>query len=157
MLYPLSFALGRSGSQLKAAKNLAKDHSYLGHGERRTEAAAIAAAEREPGRGTECRAEHPARVEPVGIGVLLRAGVYQPDAWSDHDAGGQAVAPQSDGRGRDPADTKNTGRIRSVSFAIASRYSSPAGSPAALASAARTALPSWPGCLISRSSAHDSA
>src|ERR1700751_5396829 len=107
MLYPLSFALGRSGSQLKAAKNLAKAHSYLGHGERRTETAAIAAAEREPGRGSEGGAEHPARVEAVGVGVLLRAGVYQPDARSDHDAGRQAVARQLDGLGQDPADIED--------------------------------------------------
>ncbi|CFE34696.1 Uncharacterised protein [Mycobacterium tuberculosis] len=49
-----------------------------------------------------------------------------------------------------------TGRIRSVSLATASRYSSPAGSPAALASAACTALARVTGWRVNRSSAHDS-
>ena len=74
----LTFIGGGGGAQLDPTQDLAQHHSHFDHGEAGAEAAAVAAAERQPGGRAQGGTQHPIRVESVRIRILLGAGVYQP-------------------------------------------------------------------------------
>ena len=81
--------IGRRGrAQLDPPEHLTQHDAHLDHRERRTQAAAVAAAKRQPRGRAQRSAEHPVWVEPVRVRVLLSARVYQPDPRDHHHSGG---------------------------------------------------------------------
>ena len=96
MTDPLGFPGPVGGLKLHPAQHLAQHHPHLDHGEPGAQAAAVAAAERQPGRRAQRRAHHPVGVEPFRVGVEPGAGVHQPDSGGHHDPGRQVVAGDLD-------------------------------------------------------------
>jgi hypothetical protein len=99
---PRALGLRRRGTDVEAADDLGDDRSEFEHRQVRADAAALAAAERDPGVGRDAAVEEALGPELVGLRVAIRVAVHEWDRGRDVPAGRDLVAVELERRGEDP-------------------------------------------------------
>ena len=114
-------ARARVGRTMSVRRAIALQHdALLGHRERRAEAAADPAAERHPGVGAGLARRGSARAGRERVGVDVRAVVQQRDRDEDVAVAGTAHSPSCHGTFTRRPVIGTTGRLRIVSWIVAS-------------------------------------
>ena len=94
--HPLTLSRRRRGAHLDPAQHLAQNDPHLDQREIGAQASAVPAAERQPGGGAQdcgsgIGAQHPFRIEPIGLIVCRGTAMDQSDPGDDHDTRGKPI------------------------------------------------------------------